>query len=47
LYQESIKGKIEDPTRSIEGDNMIAYCDVCDAFTYRFYLWEKLVRNEG
>lgn len=43
--QERMTGKIEDPTRSIEGDNMIAYCDVCDAFTYRFYLWNKLVRN--
>ena len=40
-------GKIEYPTCSIEGDNMIAYCDVRDAFTYRFYLWKKHVRNVG
>lgn len=33
---------MEEPTRRIEGDDMVAYCDVGDAFTYGFHLWNKL-----
>jgi hypothetical protein len=40
-------GKIEERTRSIEGNDMVADCGVCDAFTYRFHLCNMLVRNMG